>query len=261
MASEARRPGRPAPEQSFDSSNSCRDVMRIALMVLVYDELEGLRTIMPQVDKRWIDQILIVDGGSTDGSIEWCESNGYQVMRQRKPGLRAGYKEAMELIETDAVITFSPDGNSLVEAIPAIAAKLREGFDMVIASRYLPPAKSADDDIVTAFGNWLFTRTINLLHGGNYTDAMVILRGYAKRTFYDLDLDKDETYALYERLFFTRIGVEPILSVRAAKQKLKCADVAFDEPPRVGGSPRKLQVIRWGAAYYLQIIREFWHWK
>lgn len=45
---------------------------------------------------------------------------------------------------------------------------------MVIASRYLGAAKSEDDDFVTAFGNWLFTGTVNWLHGGHYTDAMVI---------------------------------------------------------------------------------------
>ena len=34
---------------------------------------------------------------------------------------------------------------------------MREGYDLVIGRRYLGDAKSEDDDIVTAFGNWLFT--------------------------------------------------------------------------------------------------------
>jgi glycosyltransferase involved in cell wall biosynthesis len=62
--------------------------MRIALVVLVLNEIEGLQLYMPRIDRSWVDQILIVDGGSTDGSVEWCEANGYQVLRQKQRGLR-----------------------------------------------------------------------------------------------------------------------------------------------------------------------------
>jgi hypothetical protein len=63
-------------------------------------------------------------------------------------------------IEGDVVITFSPDGNSIAELIPELVNKMKEGYDMVIVSRYLNEAKSEDDDIITAFGNWLFTKTV-----------------------------------------------------------------------------------------------------
>ena len=68
-------------------------------------------------------------------------------------------------------------------------------------------------------------------------------------------MDKDITYSTPERLFKTRIGWEPILSVRAAKRKLKIAEIPGDEPSRIGGEA-KLQVLRWGAAYLFQVIRE-----
>ena len=135
-----------------------------------------------------------------------------------------------------------------------------EGHDMVIASRYLDDAKSEDDDIVTAFGNWLFTKTVNFLHGGHYTDCMVIYRAYRKSLFSELDLDTDDAFTMAERLFSTRISIEPLLSVRAAKRKLKVAEIPGDEPPRIGGE-RKLKIIRWGGAYYFQFIREVFCWK
>jgi len=131
---------------------------------------------------------------------------------------------------------------------------------MVIASRYLGNAKSEDDDVVTGFGNWLFTRTVNLLHGGRYTDAMVIFRAYHKQIVYDLELNKDDGYALAEKLFRTRISWEPLLSVRAAKRKLKVTEIPGDEPSRIGGE-RKLKVLKWGAAYYLQFLREVFCWR
>jgi hypothetical protein len=49
--------------------------------------------------------------------------------------------------------------------------------------------------------------------------------------------------------------VEPILSARAAKRRLRTADIACPEPPRIGGE-RKLQVVRWGLGYMTQVICE-----
>ena len=160
----------------------------------------------------------------------------------------------------DVIITFSPDGNSIPELIPALIEKMKEGYDMVIVSRYLGSAKSEDDDVVTGFGNWLFTRTVNLLHGGHYTDAMVIYRAYKKQIVYDLELNNEEGYAVAEKLFRTRISWEPLLSVRAAKRKLKIAEIPGDEPPRIGGE-RKLKILKWGAAYYFQFLREVFCWR
>jgi len=56
------------------------------------------------------------------------------------------------------------------------------------------------------------------------------------------------------------LGVEPLLSVRAAKRKLRCAEIPGPEPRRIGGE-RKLQVLRWGGAYLIQIFREIYHWR
>jgi glycosyltransferase involved in cell wall biosynthesis len=224
-------------------------------MVLTQNEIEGMRAIMPQVRPEWVDQILVVDGNSTDGTAEYARSMGYDVYIQKQPGLRAAYQEAWSLVRGDYVITFSPDGNSPPEYIPQLIEKIGEGYDMVIGSRYFEDATSEDDDIVTGFGNWLFTTTINLLHRGHYSDAMTIYRIYRSELFYELGLDRDDTYAVYEKLFFTRIGVEPILSVRAAKAGLKIADIACPEPARIGGE-RKLQVVRWGLAYMSQVFWE-----
>lgn len=227
---------------------------------MTLNEVNGMKAIMPQIDRNWCDQIIVVDGGSTDGTVEWAREQGYFVYVQKKPGFRNAYVEVLPYVEGDVVITFSPDGNSIAGLIPPLLEKMKEGYDMVIVSRYLGKAKSEDDDIVTGFGNWLFTKTINLLHGGNYTDAMVIYRAYKKQIIYDLELREESGYAMAERLFRTRISWEPLLSVRAAKKKLKIAEIPGDEPPRIGGE-RKLKILKWGAAYYFQFIREVFFWK
>jgi glycosyltransferase involved in cell wall biosynthesis len=187
-------------------------------------------------------------------------SKGYEVHVQQEPGLRHAYREVLPVITGDVLLTFSPDGNSIPELIPDLLDKIEEGNDMVIASRYFEGATSDDDDWLTGFGNWLFTRTVNLLHGGNYSDVMVIYRAYWTDMIRALDLDRDESYTTPEKLFGTRVSWEPLLSVRAAKAKLRLADIAGDEPERIGGE-RKLQVFRWGAAYYFQFLSEFFCWK
>lgn len=234
--------------------------MKVTLLVPTLNEIDGMKEIMPQVNKDWVDQILIVDGQSTDGTIEYCKEHGYEIVVQQKKGMRSAYMEAWPHIRGDVVLTFSPDGNSIPELIPQCIDKMKEGYDMVIVSRYAQGAKSYDDDAITSFGNWMFTTFISLLHGHRFTDAMVIYRAYHKQLIYDLDLDKDESYAFEEKLFRTNISWEPLLSVRAAKRKLKIADIPGDEPAREGGD-RKLQVLKWGAAYMWQVFREVFVWK
>ncbi len=230
------------------------------LLVPTLNEIDGMKLIMPQIGRDWCDQIVILDGGSTDGTVEYAREQGYTVYIQQQPGIRQAYMEVWPLLTGDVILTFSPDGNSIASLIPPLLEKMREGYDMVIVSRYLGEAKSEDDDFLTAFGNWLFTKTINVLHGGHYTDAMVIFRAYKKSLISELELDQDRWYRMPERLFRTRISWEPMLSARAARRRLKVAEIPGDEPPRVGGE-RKLQVWKWGAAYYFQFLRDFLRWR
>jgi glycosyltransferase involved in cell wall biosynthesis len=230
------------------------------LLILVLNEIDGMRVIMPQINRDWVDQILIVDGRSTDGSLQYAQEHGYEVYVQDPPGPRQAYMKALPHIRGDVVITFSPDGNCVPDRIPPLLDKMEEGYDMVVVSRYMKSAKSADDTMLTAFGNWLFTGTINRLFGGKYTDAMGIYRAFKTSLIKDLELDQDRWHRTPERLFFTRISWEPMLSARAAQRKLKICEIPGDEPARIGGVA-KLQPFRWGAAYYFQFLRDFLLWK
>ena len=237
--------------------------MKTTLLVMALNEIDGMKAIMPQVRPDWVDQILVCDGGSTDGTIEWASEQGYQVYVQKQKGIRQAYYEVWPLVEGDVVLTFSPDGNSIPEAIPELLDKMREGYDMVIASRYKGDAESDDDDFITGFGNWLFTRTVNLLFGGSYTDVMVILRAYKKDLPFRLELDQDKYFSFLERITFCfdrETSWEPLLSARALKYGYKVGETSASEPPRIGGE-RKLRVFSWGAIYYAQFWIEFFRSK
>jgi glycosyltransferase involved in cell wall biosynthesis len=229
--------------------------MKVTLLALTLNEIDGVKAILPRIPPGLVDQLLVIDGGSSDGTIEWVRAQGYAIHVQRRPGIRHAYLEALPLIKGDVIVSLSPDGNCDPAVLPRLLAKMREGYDLVIGSRYLDGVRSEDDDLVTAFGNWLFTRTVNLLYGARYTDVMVIYRAFTRSLIDELGLDRESSYTLPERLFRTIISWEPLMSVRAAKYGKRIGEVAAGEPPRIGGK-RKLQVFRWGAAYYFQIWKE-----
>jgi len=234
--------------------------MKVTLLITTINELEGMKAIMPKVDRNWVDQIIVSDYQSTDGTVEWAKEQNYFVVNQQKPGLRRAFIEALPYVEGDIVVMFSPDGNSVADRIPDLINKMKEGYDMVIVSRYLDGAKSEDDDMLTGLGNWFFTKMINILFGGKYTDAMVMYRACKKNIFYDLELDKDRWYTTPEKLFRCHICLMPLLSMRAARRKLKIGEIPGDEPARIGGE-RKLRVLRWGASYLFQAVRDLFCWQ
>ena len=53
--------------------------MKTTLLIMTLNEIAGMKVIMPQIAKNWVDQIIIVDGGSNDGTIEWATVQGYEV--------------------------------------------------------------------------------------------------------------------------------------------------------------------------------------
>jgi len=240
--------------------------VKTTLLVLTNNELVGVKAIMPRVNRNWVDQILIVDAASHDGTIEWCRENNYELFIQSRSGIRHGFTDALTKIRGDIVITFSPDGNCIPELIPELLTEINKGFDMVIVSRYLDDARSEDDTRLSQFGNWFFTKSINLFHGGNYTDSMGIYRAYRKQIIYELALNDDKWFTTPERLFgINAVGWEPLLSVRAARSKLRVSEIKGDEPARLEGKSRVFPSLRvqlmWAAVYYFQIIRDIAYWK
>src|SRR4051812_31431014 len=129
--------------------------MKSTMLVPTLNEIEAIQVIMPQIQRDWVDEIIVIDGGSTDGTVEYFQKHGYRVHSQTGRGYGAGMKQGLLLATGEIIIEFLPDGNSLPSSVPKLIAKIKEGNDLVIASRYADGAKSEDDDIVTGFGNWM----------------------------------------------------------------------------------------------------------
>lgn len=232
--------------------------MKTTLLIPTKNEIVGVKEIMPRIKREWVDEILFVDAGSTDGTLEYIKKNNYKFIIQQKPGVLAAWWEGFEAATGDAIILFSPDGNSVPEVIPQLVGKMKEGnYDIVIASRYMKGARNEDDNRITALGNPIFTWLVNILFGGKYTDVLGMYKIFKKELLISLKLDKNK-----DKHF------EIMIAARAAKRKLKVAEIPGDEPKRIGEGAGKSRAwpgffgkIRGGWSMIQCIIHEVLFWR
>ena len=64
--------------------------MSIVLFVFTLNEIDGFKKIMPHVKREWVDDIIVVDGGSTDGTIKEAEHQGFKIIHQKNKGMAQG---------------------------------------------------------------------------------------------------------------------------------------------------------------------------
>lgn len=218
--------------------------MKTTLIAPTLNEINAVQAVLPQVRKTNVDEIIVVDGGSTDGTVEYCKANGYFVLEQKGKGYGAAVREAVKIAKGDIVIEFPPDGNSLAEKIPELVREVQKGYDLVIVSRYKDGAKSYDDDPITAFGNKLFTFLINRLFGTHYTDVLVGYRAYVKERFFMLQMNTDG------------LSWPAQSAIQFARRGLRVGEIPGDEPKRIGGR-RKMRVIGTGVEILYLVVREY----
>ena len=232
------------------------------LVMPTLNEKTGLSHVFPEIPQQLFQRVVVVDAHSTDGTQEWCHDNGVEIFLQSMPGLRGGLAEFISTLDesVDFVLTFSPDGNCDPTTLPMFMETLNKNSHarLILGSRYGPGVTSDDDDFVTGIGNWFFTKLSNLFFRTNFTDVFSIYRAFDPKLISELGLNEGHSYQMLERVFSTRIPWEPLMSYRVAKYKIQWVDVPVGEPARIGGE-RKLQVLRWGISFLLQLIRELWY--
>ena len=230
------------------------------LIMPTLNEIEGLKHILPQIDRSLFKEIIVVDGRSTDGTIEYCTDQGLTVLIQPGRGIPDAEVHAYNHATGDIIIIFTPDGNSLPNLLPTLCQKMYEGYDMIVASRYIEDARSEDDDILTAIGNKLFTLMVNLLFKANYTDALVGLRAYRRDAIEKMNLPKISSESSLRARYFYMNSWELGSSIRSARLKLNVLEIPGDEPMRIGGK-RKLSIIKNGLGGLVQVLSDFFFFR
>jgi glycosyltransferase involved in cell wall biosynthesis len=212
------------------------------VVILTVDELEGVQSLAEALQQLPADEVLAVDGGSTDGTVTFLESLGIRVVRQERPGRGAAIRDGVDQSRGDNVVLFSPDGNEDPADIPRLFEMLDAGYDMAIASRFLPDAVNEEDASWLPARKWANQAFSLVLHalwaprGVSVTDPINGFRAFTRRAFHVMNPQSD------------RFTIEYELTQRAFVLGLPIVEIPTHEGQRIAGST-KAPSIRTGISF------------
>jgi glycosyltransferase involved in cell wall biosynthesis len=208
---------------------------KTSLVILTWNEIEAVRALADRIPYAAVDETLVIDGGSTDGTIEFFRQRGIPVFVQEKRGHGEAYKEGLRKASGDIVVFFSGDGNEEPSDIPRMVEKMREGYDLVIATRFSRRSRSFDATPVRRFGNLFFVGLVNLRFGSRLTDVFNAFRALRREAMLRMDLQES----------FFQSELEMVM--KSLRMGMRAAEVPTDEMERIGGEA-KLRTVRDGWA-------------
>ncbi|RDE16212.1 MAG: hypothetical protein C4K48_02200 [Candidatus Thorarchaeota archaeon] len=221
--------------------------LSVALVLLVKNELEPMKEVIPRIDASIFDDLLCMDGHSTDGSVEFLESLGIRVVQQKEIGRGKAVIEAIEQTDADALLFFSPDGNEDPSDLPhLIDTMIAHHADLVIASRFTEGSVSDDSDDpyrIRRVGNMFFSRLTKLFWGGSVTDA---INGYRliKRSLLKHLKQDAQGY-----------NIEIQQTIRCLKLKKRVVEIPTRELERVGPA-KQSPTLKMGSQFTRVILKE-----
>src|SRR5437879_11650512 len=113
----------------------------LSLVLPALNEGENLDRVLPELKKALVAlgptyEIIVVDGGSSDGTLEIVRKHGARLVSQKLPGFGGAYRAGFEQARGEYVITLDADGSHDPKFPKDLWAARRDG-DVVIASRYV----------------------------------------------------------------------------------------------------------------------------
>jgi glycosyltransferase involved in cell wall biosynthesis len=179
--------------------------MKISFIIPLHNEEKNASAAIQRIitygkKKKWKFEIIPVNDRSTDNtkiilsSLEKKYSNVYPVSRKNTKeeqgntmgkALQDGTKKA----KGDLIIWTMGDLADDVETYGAIVEKIREGYDMVFGSRYMPGGSRGNLDALKAFLSSWGTRLARVLFGVQVHDITNAFRGFKKEMYNNLKLD------------------------------------------------------------------------
>ena len=199
------------------------------LVILTFNEIEALPKIFDRIPLTAADETIAVDGGSTDGTVEFLKSKGVKVLFQSRRGRGVAFRVALESTDAEFICYYSPDGNEDPDDIPKIFGKIEaEGLDLVVASRMMEGAYNEEDVSWWRPRKWvnqLFTLAANLIwNRGPYLEDTIngfraVRAGSLRRCACDAD----------------GFPIEYQMSIRMMKLGMAIGEMPTHEYPRLGG--------------------------
>ncbi len=164
----------------------------VALCLLTWNELEGCELDIPQIDLNKFDQVYAIDGGSSDGTVEYMKEHNIKVMVQPVKGYNQAYLYAFQQCKCDALILFHPKGTVPIKDLYKFRGYFEKGYSLVVASRLLKQSFNEEDTLLFRPRKW-FVKIIALysyVMWGKFKDKVLldVLHGY--RGMYVADFNK-----------------------------------------------------------------------
>jgi dolichol-phosphate mannosyltransferase len=215
----------------------------VTVLVPTLDEAETIGEVVGGFREEGLPNVLVVDGGSTDGTREIATEAGARVVTQSRNGKGQAIREAIEEhVDTTYVLMVDGDGTYLPADAEAMLRPLDEGYEHVIGDRFADMRDGAMTRL-NRIGNRLFNRVFASVHGTDFGDILSGYRAFTRESFENMTLSAEG------------FGIETEMAVECAKQRLKTTVVPITYLPRPSGSNTNLSPVRDGSIILLELYR------
>jgi len=174
-----------------------------------------------------VDEVVIVDGRSTDSTIETALAvrPDARVVLEPRPGKGAALRAGFDAARGDYVVMLDADGSMNPGEITRFVDALRDGGELAKGSRFMPEGGTSDMTLVRRAGNAALRGFVNVLYRCRFTDLCYGFCGFRRAALAELELSSDG------------FEIETEIVVRAVKAHLRITEVpSFESPRRHGDS-------------------------
>ena len=189
---------------------------KIIICIPAFNEAKSISEII-QRSKKYANEVLVYDDGSKDDTFEVATAAGATVIRNPENlgygvAIRSLFQAAKEQ-SADIMITLDSDGQHNPDQIPHLIEQIREGFDIVIGSRFLRKDDKEKVPRVRSFGIRTITKLTQTGASGKITDSQSGFRAYSKNALSKINLFQDG------------MAVSTEILLRASEKKLSITEV------------------------------------
>jgi glycosyltransferase involved in cell wall biosynthesis len=198
---------------------------KVSIIIPALNEETSIANVINDLPKDVVDEIIVVDNGSSDNTVSVAEKAGAKVVKEDIRGYGAACQKGISCAAfSDITVILDADYSDYPERICILLNPIIEqDFDMVLSSRILGKAEKGSLNLPQVLGNKLATYLIAKITGFKYTD-MGPFRAIKTEKLKDLNMiDKN-------------FGWNVEMQIKAVKHGLKIQEVPVDYRNRIGKS-------------------------
>jgi glycosyltransferase involved in cell wall biosynthesis len=145
--------------------------MKVSVIIPAINEERSLEQVLAAIPGDLVNEIILVDGGSTDSTVSVAERAGAMVLHQPRRGYGLACATGVNRASCEVVVFMDADGADDPGQIHDIITPLQDSqVDMVLGSRLAGHIAPGAMPWHQRFGNWLSAALIRALYGLNITD-------------------------------------------------------------------------------------------